>query len=79
MSFWTKVLTWNVSFIDELSHHDLIWKNIFDFNFSRPDPGRKEKINLNFYFHACKLVFILIQLSEIHRGGGVNNSAANML
>ena len=23
-----------------------------DFNPSRPDPGRREKINLNFYFHT---------------------------
>ena len=43
----------------------------------RPDPGRVEKINLNFYFHTslkCEnknLIFILIHLSEMHGSGRV--------
>ena len=73
------------------------------FNTSRPDPGRKKKYNLNFYFHTSlwclkrfyeglkdvyktfwrttkecenkkiKLIFILIQLSEIPRVGRIHN------
>ena len=62
------------------------------FNPSRPDPGQREKIDLNFYFHPflwclkrfyagesvkekLKLIFILIQLSEIHGAGRVNKHA----
>ena len=48
-----------------------------------PDPGRREKINLNFYFHTSlwclkgfyeglKGLFILIQLFEICGAGKVN-------
>ena len=51
-----------------------------DFNSSRPNPGREEKINSNFYFHTfllClkrfyeglwkfTLIFILKQLSEMY-------------
>ena len=71
------------------------------FNPSRPDLGRREKINLNFYFHFSlwclkrfyeglkglhktfkasqrsvkifKLVFTLIQLSEMHGAERVKN------
>ena len=44
-----------------------------------PDRGRRGKINLNFYFHTSLWClkrflrpFILIQLSEMHRAGKVN-------
>ena len=66
-------------------------------NPSRPDPGRRDKINLDFYFRTClwclkrfyeglkglhktlegtikKLIFILIQLTEMHDAGKVNNT-----
>ena len=48
---------------------------------SHLDPGRREKINLNSYFHPslwggeskkkCMLIFILRQLSKMHRAGRV--------
>ena len=34
-------------------------------NISRPDPGRREKININFYFHISFKEDILIQLSQM--------------
>ena len=44
--------------IDSLERHEMKWLRNFElllifsfrFNPSRPDPGRREKINLNFYF-----------------------------
>ena len=62
------------------------------FNPPRPNPGRREKIKLNFYFHTSmwcpkklkpfgapqeikfNLLFISIQLSEMHGAGRVNIS-----
>ena len=66
---------------------DLV-SNVFYLNPSRHDPGQKEKINLNFYFHTSlwclkrnhkevckkkfKLTFTLVQLSEMQGAGRVN-------
>ena len=55
------------SFTDEISTRVSI------INPSRPDPGRREKINLNFYFHTslwCLKRFYegLLGLSETFRG-----------
>ena len=42
-------------------------------NPSRPNPGRREKIKLNFHFHTSLwYLFISIQLSEMHGTGRVN-------
>ena len=43
MSIKTEILTFGHSNSNELTNH---------FNPSRPDPGRREKINLHFYFHT---------------------------
>ena len=57
---------------------------------SRPDPRRREKINLNFYFHTSfwcikrfyegleGITFILIQLSEMHGAGRINMASLSM-
>ena len=80
----------------------LLWtENLTDLNPSRPDPGQREKMNLNFYVHTSlwclkrfyeglkafikifkapqrsrkwkfKLIFILIQFSEMNGAGRVN-------
>ena len=48
------------------------------FNPSRPDPGRREKINVSFRFHTSLwwLISTLIQLSEMHGAGRVSKVQA---
>ena len=58
----------------------LEWLEIMTFNPSHPNSGRREKINLDFYFHTSlwcferiykfSLIFILIKL-ETHEVGWV--------
>ena len=62
----------------------LIWKDnilrqmvCFDgFNLSRPDPGRRKKINVNFYFHTSlwylKGFYEGLQVSGMYGTGSVN-------
>ena len=98
-SIWNKNLSWYI--LENWSRVRCHEKG--HFNTSRPDPGRKKKYNLNFYFHTSlwclkrfyeglkdvyktfwrttkecenkkiKLIFILIQLSEIPRVGRIHN------
>ena len=42
--FWVKLQSWNIFLVSELK--------ILLLNPSRPNPGRREKIKLNFYFHT---------------------------
>ena len=66
---------------------DLLRVSGKNFNPSSPGPGRRQNFNWNFYFHTSlwcllrdhkevwkqtfKLIFILIQFSEMHRAGRV--------
>ena len=51
--------------------------DIFPFNPSRPNPERREKIKVNFYFHTSlcclkNLIFISRQFSKMHGTLSVN-------
>ena len=50
---WTNLLLlWMLIHYAQNQHHSTLVLIFCRFNPSRPDPGRKEKINLNFYFHT---------------------------
>ena len=74
-----------------------LWRTAYQkfLNPSHPDPGGREKINLNFYSHTSlwylkrfyegpkgpkfKFIFILIQLSETQRWEGLIKSCKHFL
>ena len=68
-------LTWNFTFL--IGESQLV-----QIKPSSPDPGRREKINLNFFFTllcGASKGFILIQLSEMHGAGRVKSFYATGL
>ena len=71
-------------FLQEVEHLCLLFTDDFreirswltglnSLNLSYPNPGGREKTNLNFYFYTSLLFLILIQLFEMQEMGRVTN------